>query len=169
MANILETVWAQRDCSMFVKGVESQVGLAEMLSWPGTFTLFVPSDTAFGSLPSDQQTNLFADSEKRSHVLRYHIVQGYYTADDLLERLFLKTLEGQPLRVWSSISEVPLGEREIDTYKDALNYITSNTVMTEVRESIKINGAHVIRADVRADNGIMHVIDKVLVPPFITL
>ncbi len=169
MANIFETVRAQRDCSKFVQGVESQAGLAEMLSWPGTFTLFVPTDAAFGSLPYDQQTNLFADPEKRSLVLRYHIVQGYYLANDLLDRLFLRTLEGQPLRVWSSISEVPLGERAIDTYKDALSYIHSNTVTTEVRQSITINGAHVIRADVKADNGIMHVIDKVLIPPFLSL
>ena len=169
MANIFETARAQREYTKYVRGVESIAGLVEILSGPGAFTLFVPSDAAFGSLPYDQQTNLFADPEQRSHVLRYHIVQGYYTADDLLERLFLKTLEGQPLRVWSSISEVPLGERAIDTYKDALSYIHSNTVTTEVRQSITINGAHVIRANVKADNGILHVLDKVLIPPFTML
>jgi uncharacterized surface protein with fasciclin (FAS1) repeats len=169
MANIFETVRAERDCNTYVKGVESVAGLAEILSWPGSFTLFVPTDAAFGNLSDDQRTNLLADPEKLSNVLRYHIVPGYYTANDLLDRLFLKTLGGQPLRVWSSISEVPLGEREINTYKDALNYITSNTVTTTVRESIKINGAHVIRANVNADNGIVHVIDKVLVPPFTIL
>jgi uncharacterized surface protein with fasciclin (FAS1) repeats len=169
MANILETVRAERDCNKYVKGVGSTAGLAEILIWPGSFTLFVPTDAAFDRLPDGQQTNLFADPEKLSKVLRYHIVPGYYTANDLLDRLFLKTLQGQPLRVWSSISEAPLGEREIDTYKDALNYITSNTVTTAVRESIKINGAHVIRANVKADNGIVHVIDKVLIPPFTML
>jgi uncharacterized surface protein with fasciclin (FAS1) repeats len=170
MANILETVRAERDCKTYVKGVESITGLAEILSWPaGTFTLFVPTDAAFGSLSDGQRTNLFADPEKLSKVLRYHIVPGHYTANDLLDLVFLKTLEGQPLRVWSSISEVPLGERAIDTYKDALNYIATKTVTTAVRESIKINGGHVIRADVKADNGILHVIDKVLIPPFTVL
>ena len=169
MANVFETIKAEREYSKFVRGVESIAGLVEILSWPGTFTLFVPTDAAFDRLPKDQQTNLVADPEKLSRVLRYHIVQGHYTANDLLDYLFLRTLEGQPLRIWSSISEVPLGEREIDTHKDALNYIASNTVTTAVRESIKINGAHVIRANVKADNGIMHVIDKVLIPPFTTL
>jgi uncharacterized surface protein with fasciclin (FAS1) repeats len=102
-------------------------------------------------------------------VLKYHIVQGYYTADDLLDRLFLKTLEGQRLRVWSDISMVPLGEEEIDTPSDALSYVAKDTVTTSVRESITINGGHVTQANIMADNGIMHVIDKVLVPAFTML
>ena len=121
------------------------------------------------SLSGDQQTNLFEDPGKLAKVLKYHIVPGYYTADDLLDRLSSKRFEGQRLRVWSDVSEVPLGEEEIDTGSDALNYIASDTVTTSVRESIKINGGHVIQANVIADNGIMHVIDKVLIPPFTML
>lgn len=169
MANIFETAQAERECNKFVRGIESIAGLVEILSGPGPFTFFVPTDAAFDRLSSDQQANLFADPEKLSRVLRYHIVPGSYTANDLLDRLFLKTLEGQRLRVWSDISEVPLGEKEIDTRSDALNYVTSNTVTTAVRESIKINGGHVIRANVNADNGIIHVLDKVLIPSFTML
>jgi uncharacterized surface protein with fasciclin (FAS1) repeats len=169
MANVFETARAEREYNQYVKGIESIAGLVETLSGPGPFTIFVPTDAAFDRLSDDQQANLFADPEKLSRVLRYHIVPGYYTANDLLDRLFLKTLEGQRLRVWSDISEVPLGEEEIDTYRDALNYVSSDTVTTTVRESIKINGGHVIRANVNADNGIMHVIDKVLIPQFTML
>jgi uncharacterized surface protein with fasciclin (FAS1) repeats len=169
MANIFETARAEREYNKLVKGIESIAGLVETLSGPGPFTIFVPTDAAFDRLSNDQQANLFADPEKLSRVLRYHIVPGYYTANDLLDRIFLKTLEGQRLRVWSDISEVPLGEREFDTRSDALNYVTSDTVTTALRESIKINGGHVIRANVNADNGIMHVLDKVLIPPFTRL
>ena len=88
---------------------------------------------------------------------------GYLTADDLLDRLFLKTLVGQRLKVWSDISEVLLGEEEIDTDGDALNYISTDTVTTSIRESIKINGGHVLEANIIADNGILHIIDKVLI------
>lgn len=95
--------------------------------------------------------------------------KGCFTADDLLDRLFLKTLEGQRLRVWSSISDMFLGEDAIDTGGDVLNYIASDTVVSSIRESIKINGAHVIWANVIADNGIIHVIDKVLIPQFTQL
>jgi uncharacterized surface protein with fasciclin (FAS1) repeats len=169
MANIFETARAEHAYDKFVKGIESVAGLVQTLSGPGPFTFFVPTDAAFDRLSDEQQATLFADLEKLSKVLRYHIVPGYFTADDLLDRLFLKTLEGQRLRVWSDISAVPLGEKEIDTGGDALNYVSSDTVTTAVRESIKINGGHVIRANVNADNGIMHVIDKVLIPQFTML
>ena len=169
MANIFETARAERENKKFVSGIESLVGLVNTLSGRGPFTIFVPTDAAFDSLSGDQQTNLFADPEKLSKVIKYHIVPGYYTADDLLDRLFLKTLEGQRLRVWSDVSEVPVGEQEVDYPSDALTYIAKDTVTTSVRESITINRAHVLRANITADNGIMHVIDKVLVPLFTML
>jgi uncharacterized surface protein with fasciclin (FAS1) repeats len=169
MADILETARAEHQYYKFIRGIESLASLVDTLSGLGPFTIFVPSDSAFDRLSSDQQANLFADPEKLARVFKYHIVPEYYNANDLLDRLFLKTLEGPRLRVWSDISMVPLGVEEIDTPTDALSYIARNTVTTEVRESITINGAHVIRADIIADNGIMHVIDKVLVPPFTQL
>ena len=169
MANILETAREKRTYNKFLKELESVAGLVDTLSGPGPFTIFIPTDAAFDKLSGDQQADLFADPEKLARVLKYHIVAGYYTADDLLDRLFLKTLEGQRLRVWSDVSEVPLGEEEIDSGGDALNYVSSDTVTTSVRESITINGGHVLQANVIADNGIMHVIDKVLVPQFTML
>ena len=169
MANIFETARAKHAYNKYIKGLESVEGLVEALSGPSPFTIFIPTDAAFDRLSSDQQANLFADPGKLAKVVKYHIVPGYFTADDLLDRLFLKTLEGQRLRVWSDISETPLGEEEYNIDQDALSYITRETVTTEVRESIKINGAPVIEANLIADNGILHVIDKVLVPPFTTL
>jgi uncharacterized surface protein with fasciclin (FAS1) repeats len=169
MANIFETARAKRAYNKYVRGLESVAGLVETLSGPGPFTIFVPTDAAFDHLSDDQQADLFADPGKLARVLKYHIMPGYYTADDLLDRVFLKTLEGQRLRVWSDVSEVPLGEEETDTDGDALNYISTDTVTTSIRESIKINGGHVIQANVIADNGILHVIDKVLVPQFTML
>ena len=109
MANIFETARAEHQYNKFVSGIESFAGLVDTLSGPGPFTIFVPSNAAFDRLSSDQQANLFADSVKLARVIMYHIVPGYYNADDLLDRLFLKTLGGQRLRVWSDISMVPLG------------------------------------------------------------
>jgi uncharacterized surface protein with fasciclin (FAS1) repeats len=169
MANIFETARAEHQYNKFVSGIESLADLTQTLSGPGPFTIFVPSDAAFDRLSSDQQANLFADPEKLAKVLKYHIVPGYYNADDLLDRLFLKTLGGQRLRVWSDVSLVPLGEEKIDIPNDALSYTARDTITTSVRESITINGADVIRANIMADNGIMHVIDKVLVPAFTLL
>ena len=169
MANVFETARAKHAYNKYVRGLESVVGLVEALSGPGPFTIFIPTDAAFDRLSSDQQADLFADPGKLAKVVKYHIVPGYLTADDLLDRAFLKTLEGPRLGVWSDISETPLGDEEYNIDQDALSYITKETVTTEVRESIKINGAHVIEANLIADNGILHVIDKVLVPPFTRL
>ena len=166
MANLFERAQAEHKYNQFVKGVQSVVGLVETLSGPGPFTIFVPTDEAFARLSGDQQANILNDPGKLAKVMRYHVVPGLYTADDMLDRIFLKTLDGPRLRVWADIYETPLGEEEVDTGGDALNYIARDTVTTAVRESIKINGAHVLQADVRADNGIIHIIDKVLIPPF---
>ena len=166
MTNILETIRDERQYYKFNKGVETLAGLVDTLSGPGPFTIFVPSDAAFDRLSSEQQATLIADPEKLARVLKYHIVPGFYTADELLDRLFLKTLGWERLRVWSDISMVSLGVEETDTPTDALSYIARNIVTTKVRESITINGAHVIRANIIADNGIAHVIDEVLIPSF---
>ncbi|HEV2583404.1 MAG TPA: fasciclin domain-containing protein [Ktedonobacteraceae bacterium] len=169
MANILETARAWHAYNKYVKGLESVEGLIEALSGPGPFTVFIPTDAAFERRSDDQQANLFADPGKLAKVVKYHIVQGYFTADDLLDRVFLKTLEGPRLSVWSDISTTPLGEEETDIDQDALSYIVRESVTTQVRESIKINGANIVEANIKADNGILHVIDKVLVPPFTRL
>jgi uncharacterized surface protein with fasciclin (FAS1) repeats len=169
MANVFETARARHAYNKFIRGLESVAGLIETISGPGPFTIFIPTDAAFDKFSGDPQADLFADPGKLARVTRYHIVQGYFTADDLLDRLFLKTLEGPRLRVWSDISEVPLGEEAKTISGDALNYVYRDTVATAVQESITINGAHVLEANIVADNGIMHVIDKVLVPPFTML
>jgi uncharacterized surface protein with fasciclin (FAS1) repeats len=169
MANIFETARARHAYEKYVRGLESVEGLMEALSGPGPYTVFIPTDAAFDRLSADQQADLFADPGKLAKVVKYHIVPGYFTADDLLDRAFLKTLEGPRLSVWSDILVTPLGEEETDIDQDAMSYITKETVTTQVRESIKINRAHVIEANVIADNGILHVIDKVLVPPFTKL
>ena len=169
MANIIETARARHAYQKYVRGLESVGGLMEALSGPGPYTVFIPTDAAFDRLSADQQADLFADPGKLAKVVKYHIVPGYFTADDLLDRAFLKTLEGPRLSVWSDILVTPLGEEETDIDQDAMSYITKETVTTQVRESIKINSAHVIEANVIADNGILHVIDKVLVPPFTRL
>ena len=166
MANLFERVQAERKYNKFVKGVQDVVGLVEILSGPGPFTMFVPTDQAFARLSADQQATLVKDPGKLAKVMKYHVVPGLYRADDLLDHIFLKTLEGPRLRVWADIYVTPLGIEEVDTNVDALNYIARATVTTAVRESITINGGHVLQADVLADNGIIHVLDKVLIPPF---
>src|SRR5712692_8955146 len=159
MANVFETARAEHAYNKYIKGLESVAGLVETLNGPGPFTIFVPTDAAFDQLSDDQQANLLDDPGKLTKLLQYHIVPGLYTADDMLDHIFLKTLEGQRLRVWADVYETALGEEEITTGSEAYGYIVQDTVTTATQESIKINGAHVIVANISADNGVMHIID----------
>lgn len=173
MADIYDTSLVGRDPGTYLKGLTSVPTLYETVRNAKDFTIFSPTEAAFTSLPEEKLERLFADLDLLAKVLRYHIVPKSYDADQLLDCLFLKTLEGQRLRVWSKISSTPLGEQEIndddDDNDDALHYISHDTVNTAVRESITINGAKILQANMVTDNGILHVIDRVLLPPFTIL
>src|SRR3989442_14758137 len=95
MANILETARAERSYNRLGNGIESVAGLAESLSGPGPFTIFVPTEAAFDQFSNDKQAKLLADPGKRAKAGKYHIGPGYYAADDLLDRLVVKTPRGQ--------------------------------------------------------------------------
>ena len=166
MANVFGIARAERACTWYFDRLTTVSRLVAILSGPGPFTLFVPIDAAFDRLSADQQATLSTDSGKLTSMLMYHIVPGYYTTDDLLDRLFLKTLEGQRLRVGSDVSTVDLGEEAVDASPDARSYLATDTVTSVLRASITINRGQVLLADMSADNGIMHLIDKVLIPPF---
>ncbi len=86
MANIFETARAERRANKFSRGLDSAAGLAQTLSGPGPFTIFVPTDAAFDQLSADQQANLLDDPGKLTKLLQYHIVPGLYKADDMLDQ-----------------------------------------------------------------------------------
>lgn len=170
MADIYDTTLVGRDPTTYIRGLASVPELAETLRGAKFFTIFSPTEAAFASLPAAKVESLFADPDKLAKVLKYHIVPKYYTADDLLDCLFLKTLEGQRLRVWSKISSSSQGEPGFDEDdSDALHYISHDTVPVAVRESITINGAKILQANMITDSGVLHVIDKVLLPPLTIL
>jgi uncharacterized surface protein with fasciclin (FAS1) repeats len=167
MANVVGTARVVGACTKYLEKLTSVAGLVATLSAPGPFTLFAPIDTAFDRLSENQQASLFADAGASARMLMYHIVPGYYTTGDLLDRLFLKTLEGQRLRVWSVVSVVELGAEAGGASDDVRNYLAADTLTPVVRASITINDGQVLRSDVSADNGIVHLVDKVLIPPFV--
>lgn len=102
----------------------------------GPFTVFAPTDAAFAALPEGTLDTLLADpSGQLTDVLLYHVVEGEVTADALANMESINTLLGQPISVMASDSGVVLN--------DSVN---------------------VVVADVQASNGIVHVIDAVLVP-----
>ena len=109
--------------------------LVETLQGPGPFTVFAPTDEAFAALPAGALDGLLADPEALKEVLLYHVVSGEVLAADVINLSSADTVLGQPLAISVNGSTVNVGE------------------------------AQVTATDIQASNGVIHVIDTVLLPP----
>ena len=110
-------------------------GLVDTLKGSGPFTVFAPTDNAFAAIQKDVDELLKPENKKKlTDILTYHVVSGNAMAADLKDGQELTTVQGGKLKV--SIKG----------------------------EKVMINGANVTMADVAASNGVVHVIDKVLMP-----
>ena len=111
-----------------------EADLAETLSGEGTFTVFAPTDDAFAALPDGTLEGLLADKEALSGVLLYHVLGSVVMAESVVEVSEATTLQGSDIAV-----EVVDGK-------------------------VFVNDSQVIITDLEASNGVIHVIDKVLIP-----
>lgn len=112
-------------------------GLTATLEGPGPFTVFAPTDDAFAKLPAGTVQNLLKPENKAQLVaiLTYHVVPGKLTAADVVKATELKTVEGKPLEVKAE------------------------------NGAVMIDNAKVTATDIDASNGVIHVIDAVVLPP----
>ena len=109
-------------------------GLVDTLKGPGPFTVFAPTDEAFNKLPAGTVDALLQDIPKLTKILTYHVVSGKVLAADVVKLKSATTVEGSDVKI------------------DASN------------GGVKVNNATVATADVAADNGVIHIIDTVLLP-----
>jgi uncharacterized surface protein with fasciclin (FAS1) repeats len=109
-------------------------GLVETLSGEGPFTVFAPTDEAFAEIPEADLNALLADKDALTAVLTYHVVAGKVMAADVVNLASAETVNGQSIDI----------------------AVTDGKVM--------IDGAQVVTADVEASNGVIHVINKVILP-----
>jgi uncharacterized surface protein with fasciclin (FAS1) repeats len=112
-----------------------KAGLAETLSKPGAYTVFAPTNAAFAKVPKATLAKLAKDPAALRRVLLYHVVSGKVPAAKVVTLRSAKTLAGPTVKI----------------------RVTGKTV--------RLNSAKVTKVDVRASNGIVHVIDSVLLPP----
>jgi uncharacterized surface protein with fasciclin (FAS1) repeats len=169
MANLIDTLEEEGTFTTFTRAIK-MTEIVATLREPGAYTMFAPTDAAFAQMKADQVEGLFEDYYSMSKLVKYHIVMGIYRTTALLDMIFLKTMEGQRLIIESSATNK--NKRDTETLADgtdAHGYVVRDTVTSTLLESIKVNGAHITRGNVSADNGIIHVIDKVLVPRFMIL
>ena len=165
MATIFETIQAKGSFPSFVQGLQD-AGLVETLKAAGPYTVFVPTEAAFAEVDPEKRQKALSRGEKLTKVMQYHIVPGFYTTNDLLDHLFLKTLEGQRLMLGSLISELP-AEQRLTRESDAYHFIIQSQVTSTIQQSITVDNATITQADLRCDNGVIHTIDKVLVPKLV--
>lgn len=133
--NIVETAAANEDFSTLVAAVEA-AGLAEALAGEGPFTVFAPTNDAFAALPEGTVDTLLADpSGDLTQILLYHVVPGRYMAADVTDGLALETLQG------------------------------GNVTFSVTDDAVMINDAQIVMTDIETSNGVIHVIDAVILPP----
>ncbi|CAN5167334.1 fasciclin domain-containing protein [soil metagenome] len=109
-------------------------GLVDTLSGTGPFTVFAPTDEAFAKLPEGTVESLLEDKEKLTAILTYHVVSGKVMAADVVKLHTAKTVQGQELTI------------KVDNDK------------------VTVDTANVVKANIKATNGVIHVIDTVLMP-----
>jgi len=137
MADIVDTAVAAGNFKTLVTAVKA-AGLVDTLKSKGPFTVFAPTDDAFAKLPKGTVEGLLKDIPKLKAVLTYHVVAGKVMAADVVKLKTAKTVQGQDVKI------------------DAAKW--------HLHKNVKINDANVVKADIVTDNGVIHVIDKVVLP-----
>lgn len=135
-ANIVAAAQATPELSTLVEAVTA-AGLAETLSGPGPYTVFAPTNAAFEALPPGQLEDLLkpANKQQLTDILTYHVAEGEVLSSELSNGQMVPTLEGDDLKI---------------------------TIDGDV---VRVNDAVVESADIQTGNGVVHVIDGVLIPP----
>lgn len=145
--NIVENAVNSKDHTTLVAAVKA-AGLVEVLQSEGPFTVFAPTNAAFEKLPDGTVSTLLKpeNKEQLQTILKYHVVSGNWKAKAIAKliedgdgKAIVKTLSGSTLTIWSKGGDV---------------YVTDE----------KGNSGKVTIADVNQSNGVIHVIDNVLLP-----
>jgi len=134
MNDIVDTAVAAGAFKTLVAAVQA-AGLVDTLKGSGPFTVFAPTDDAFGKLPANAVADLLKPENKAKlqGVLTYHVVAGKVLAADVVKLKSAKSVQGQDL--------------------------TIDTVA-----GVKVDGANVVQTDILCTNGVIHIIDSVMLP-----
>ncbi|MGI9400073.1 MAG: fasciclin domain-containing protein [Rhizobiaceae bacterium] len=138
-ANIVQTAASAGQFNTLIAAAKA-AGLAGALSGGTKLTVFAPTDAAFAKLPKGTVENLLKPENKGklADILKYHVVAGEVNAAD-----------------------IPLGVTQVPTIKEG-----GDTKVTTTRwgNNVTVDFARVVTADIQTSNGVIHVIDKVLIP-----
>jgi len=145
---IVENASTADNLTTLVAAVQA-AGLVDTLASPGPFTVFAPTDDAFGMLPAGTVEQLVQPEMKPqlTHILTYHVVPGTYSATDLMAAAMATD-----------------GSQNLETVSGDILTLSIMDGRTLVVTDELGNSAHVIVADVYQSNGVVHAVDAVLMP-----
>lgn len=135
-ADIVETAVSAGQFKTLAAALEA-AGLIDALKGAGPFTVFAPTDEAFAKLPAGTVESLLKpeNKEKLKSILLYHVVSGNVPASEVLK------LNGQSVKT-----------------------LQGSSIKVQTKQGVRVDDAKVIKTDVMASNGVIHVIDTVLMP-----
>jgi len=133
-AGSFDTLVTAVQAAGLVETLKSEGGLVETLKSEGPFTVFAPTDEAFAAIPAADLEALLADKDQLTAVLTYHVVPGKVMASDVVGLDSATTVQG------------------------------SDVDIEVVDGGVKIDGANVVTTDIETSNGVIHVIDAVILP-----
>jgi uncharacterized surface protein with fasciclin (FAS1) repeats len=139
--DIVDTAVANGNFKTLVTALTA-AGLVDTLKGPGPFTVFAPTDEAFAKIPEADLKALLKDKAQLSAVLTYHVVAGKVMATDVKTGK-VKTVQGSELNISVNTTKKPYSESVV---------------------TVKVDNSTVIITDIVADNGVIHVIDTVVIP-----
>ncbi|HET9697451.1 MAG TPA: fasciclin domain-containing protein [Terriglobales bacterium] len=133
--DIVDTAVSAGQFNTLAKALEA-AGLVDTLKGKGPFTVFAPTDEAFAKLPAGTVQDLLKPENKSKLVaiLTYHVVPGDVKASDVVKLTSAKTVNGEPLKI------------------------------ATMGGNVTVNDANVVKTDILCSNGVIHVIDTVLLP-----
>ena len=133
--NIVETAVQSGKFNTLVAALKA-AGLVNTLNGKGPFTVFAPSDTAFSKLPAGTVDGLLNPENKAKlvSILAYHVIPGKVMSGDIAGK------------------------------KISVKTVQGSEISVDAMYGVKINDSNVVSADIAATNGVIHVIDKVLIP-----
>ncbi len=131
MADIVDIAVGAGSFTTLVTAVQV-ADLVAALKSAGPFTVFAPNDQAFANLPPGTVQTLVQNPPQLARILKYHVVAGKFTKDDLVKLGEVTSLEGSPIKIKYS------------------------------EQGFEVKNAQVLAADIEADNGIIHVLDRVI-------
>jgi uncharacterized surface protein with fasciclin (FAS1) repeats len=135
LGDIVATAQAAGSFTTLLAAAEA-AGLVETLQAEGPLTVFAPTDDAFAALPVGTLDSLLADPEALKSILLYHVVSGRVTADQVVNMTSADSVEGSQIAI---------------AVKDGKVYLNDT--------------AQVVATDILTSNGVIHVIDEVILPP----